>query len=508
MQIYFYDSRQKSKLPFTPIKKGKARIYVCGPTVYDDAHLGHARSSIAFDLLRRVLLLNGYEVLFVKNITDIDDKIIKKAHAKNISIQSLADTYTKSYEKDMLALKVLPADISPKASENIPQISSLIKTLLDSSVAYTLENGDIYLSVEKDAKYGSISTRGSDEDENLARIQNDTHKKDERDFALWKSYKGADDEGYESPLGLGRPGWHIECSAMIESSLAYSLQESADFAIDIHGGGADLLFPHHENEASQTRCATGREIAKYWVHNGFVNINGEKMSKSLGNSFFIKDALNAYSGEVLRNYLLSVHYRAVLHFNEEDLLASKKRLDKIYRLKKRVNVATNIESKATKSSEAKSKNTQDLGDFATKSTLDLISKFMGDKHNDFAKNILEAMNDDLNISKALSVLEEMLNNANASLDKNPKDKNLKAQILANIDFVECLLGIGGGDEVEYFQQGVDEAQKAQIQSKIAKRAQAKKDKDFDLADALRDELAGEGIIVLDTPQGSVWEKIE
>lgn len=505
MQIYFYDSRQKSKLPFTPIKKGKARIYVCGPTVYDDAHLGHARSSIAFDLLRRVLLLNGYEVLFVKNITDIDDKIIKKAHTQGISIQSLADTYTKSYEKDMLALKVLPADISPKASENIPQISSLIKTLLDSSVAYTLENGDIYLSVQKDTKYGSISTRGSDEDENLARIKNDTHKKDERDFALWKSYKGADDEGYESPLGLGRPGWHIECSAMIESSLAYSLHESADFAIDIHGGGADLLFPHHENEASQTRCATGREIAKYWVHNGFVNINGEKMSKSLGNSFFIKDALNAYSGEVLRNYLLSVHYRAVLHFSEEDLLASKKRLDKLYRLKKRVNSVSNIESKEVKSSV---KNAQDLMDFATKITSKTILESMGDQHNDFAKNILEAMSDDLNISKALSVLEEMLNNANASLDKNPKDKNLKEQILANIDFVEYLLGIGGGDEVEYFQQGVDEAQKAQIESKIAKRAQAKKDKDFALADALRDELAGEGIIVLDTPQGSVWEKIE
>lgn len=487
MQIY--DSKQKVKLPFIPIKEGKARIYVCGPTVYDDAHLGHARSSIAFDLLRRVLILNGYEVLFVKNITDIDDKIIKKAHERKIPIEALTKQYTDSYLRDMEALKVLSADISPKASENIPQISSLINALLDSSVAYKLENGDIYLNVQKDSKYGSISTRGSDEDENLARITNDANKKDERDFALWKSYKGANDEGYESPLGLGRPGWHIECSAMIESSLAYSREESEDFAIDIHGGGADLLFPHHENEASQTRCATGREIAKYWVHNGFVNINGEKMSKSLGNSFFIKDALKVYSGEVLRNYLLGVHYRAILHFSEEDLLASKKRLDKIYRLKKRANDISNV-SQARESS-----------DF---SVLESSKK----PHNKFCNDILEAMSDDLNISRGLSVLEEMLNNANASLDKSPKDKNLKAQIMQNLSFVEALLGIGGGDEVAYFQQGVTNDKKALIESKIAKRMQAKKDKDFALADALRDELVKMGISILDTPQGTVWEKLD
>lgn len=483
MQIY--DSKERKKLPFKPIKQGKARIYVCGPTVYDDAHLGHARSSIAFDLLRRTLILNGYEVLFVKNITDIDDKIIKKAHSQGVSIQALAQTYTDSYLKDMDTLNVLPADITPKASQNIAQISNLIQTLLDYSIAYKLENGDIYLSVEKDEKYGSISTRGSQDDENLARIKNDSHKKDERDFALWKSYKGADDEGYESHLGLGRPGWHIECSAMIESSLAYSIEESADFAIDIHGGGADLLFPHHENEASQTRCATKREIAKYWVHNGFVNINGEKMSKSLGNSFFVKDALKAYSGEVLRNYLLGVHYRAVLHFSEEDLLFSKKRLDKIYRLKKRVSDFAKAESSKESSQ-----------------TLPKVPK------NEFCKEMLEAMSDDMNISKALSVLEEMLTSANASLDKTPKDKNLKSQILQNLAFVEELLGIGGGDEVAYFQQGIDEAQKSIIESKIAKRAQAKKDKDFALADALRDELADMGIALLDTPQGSVWERVE
>ena len=327
-----YDTRYKQKVDFIPIKSKQVRIYVCGPTVYDDAHLGHARSSIVFDLLRRTFMALGYKVLFVKNFTDIDDKIINKANANNCTPEAIAQRYTQSYLNDMEALGVLPPDSMPKATENLDQIIMLIKKLLANNIAYQLENGDIYLNVPKDTHYGSISSRGID-DENQARITNDEHKKDLRDFALWKSYKGTNDVGYESPFGRGRPGWHIECSAMIEEVLAY---QDEPYAIDIHGGGVDLLFPHHENEASQTRCATGHELAKYWMHNGFVNINGEKMSKSLGNSFFIKDALKVYSGEVLRNYLLGVHYRAILHFNEEDLLTAKKRLDKIYRLKKRI----------------------------------------------------------------------------------------------------------------------------------------------------------------------------
>ncbi|PAF47425.1 cysteine--tRNA ligase [Helicobacter sp. 12S02232-10] len=463
-----YDTKQKQKVDFVPIVPKKARIYVCGPTVYDNAHLGHARSSIAFDLLVRTLKLSGYEVIFVKNFTDIDDKIIKKALDTNVDIKELSSHYIRLYLEDMEALGVKRADKEPKASENFEAIVGLIHKLLDKQIAYKTSNGDIYLDVSKDNLYGSISHRGTQEDNNISRVGENEEKRNEKDFVLWKSYKGKDDIGYETSLGKGRPGWHIECSAMIEDSLAYA---GEPYRIDIHGGGADLVFPHHENEASQTRCATDVEISKYWMHNGFVNINGEKMSKSLGNSFFIKDALKVYDGEILRNYLLGTHYRAILNFNEEDLLVSKKRLDKLYRLKKRVE-----------------------GE-------------VGEVDEKFKSAMLEAMSDDLNISKTLSVLEEMMGASNDELDKNPKNKAFKAKVLGNIDFVDRLLGIGGKKASDYFQLGVSEEQKAWIVSQISLRDQAKKDKDFALADKIRDELAGIGIGLMDTPQGCVWEKM-
>lgn len=476
-----YDTRVKKKLEFIPLKDKVVRIYVCGPTVYDDAHLGHARSSIAFDLLCRTLKVSGYDVLFVKNFTDIDDKIIKKAKDSGTSVAEVAESYIQAYLRDMDALLVRRPDIMPKATENLSAMAALITKLLDKDIAYKLPNGDIYLNVPKDVKYGEISGRGVD-DESQARIHNDEQKRDVRDFALWKSYKGVEDVGYESVLGLGRPGWHIECSAMIEEVLAY---QDKEFAIDIHGGGADLLFPHHENEACQSRCATGRELAKYWMHNGFVNIDGQKMSKSLGNSFYIKDALKQYSGEVVRNYLLGTHYRAVLHFNEEDLLLAKKRLDKIYRLKQRV--ASGFGGGLSGARAA-----------MQGSNIALECKFCDE--------VLESMRDDLNISKALSVLEDMIHSANTSLDSTPKDKELKLRILASLDFVWELLGIGGGDCVEYFQQGLTKEQKAHIQEQIDKRAQAKKARDFARADAIRAELESMGIVLSDTSEGTIWER--
>lgn len=476
-----YDTRVKKKLEFIPLKDKAVRVYVCGPTVYDDAHLGHARSSIAFDLLCRTLKASGYDVLFVKNFTDIDDKIIKKAKDSGTSVAEVAEFYIQAYLRDMDALLVRRPDIMPKATENLSAMTALITKLLDKDIAYKLPNGDIYLNVPKDVKYGEISGRGVD-DESQARIHNDEQKRDVRDFALWKSYKGVEDVGYESVLGLGRPGWHIECSAMIEEVLAY---QDKEFAIDIHGGGADLLFPHHENEACQSRCATGRELAKYWMHNGFVNIDGQKMSKSLGNSFYIKDALKQYSGEVVRNYLLGTHYRAVLHFNEEDLLLAKKRLDKIYRLKQRV--ASGFGGGLSGARAA-----------MQGSNIALECKFCDE--------VLESMRDDLNISKALSVLEDMIHSANTSLDSTPKDKELKLRILASLDFVWELLGIGGGDCVEYFQQGLTKEQKAHIQEQIDKRAQAKKARDFARADAIRAELESMGIVLSDTSEGTIWER--
>ncbi len=461
-----YDSHLKRKVEFKPIKDNEVRIYVCGPTVYDDAHLGHARSSISFDLLRRVLEEIGYKVTFVKNFTDIDDKIINKMNETKKSLKEITEYYINSYLKDMEELNVKRADIEPKATESLDAMFDLIERLLKKEYAYKLPNGDIYFDVSKDEEYCSLSHKCQD-DEVVHRVEVEG-KKNPADFALWKACKGDGDVCFDSPFGKGRPGWHIECSAMIKKHIAYD----GEYQIDIHGGGADLFFPHHENEEAQSHCAYGGHLAKYWMHNGFVQINGEKMSKSLGNSFFIKDALKHYPGEVLRFYLMSTHYRAPLNFSEEDLIASKKRLDKLYRLKKRV-----------------------YG----------ISKKQKDK--EFEGRVLEAMKDDLNISKALAVVDEFIKEANEGLDKNSKDKTLKQKIISNIEFIDRVLGVGGSDAYEYFQAGVDEETKRKIKELIKKRSEAKKEKNFELADKIRDELKEMGILIQDTPTSTLWEKV-
>lgn len=464
--MVIYDSHQRKKVKFEPIKENEVRMYVCGPTVYDDAHLGHARSSISFDLLRRTLEALGYKVTFVKNFTDIDDKIINKMNATGKSLKEITEHYINSYLRDMDALNVKRADIEPKATESLEAMFDIISKLLEKGYAYKLENGDIYFDTSKDEEYCSLSNK-CQEDEVVHRVETEG-KRNPADFALWKACKGEGDVCFDSPFGKGRPGWHIECSAMIKKHIAYD----DEYQIDIHGGGADLFFPHHENEEAQTHCAYGGHLAKYWMHNGFVQINGEKMSKSLGNSFFVKDALKHYPGEVLRFYLMSTHYRAPLNFNEEDLLASKKRLDKLYRLKKRV-----------------------YG----------VTKKQQDK--EFEQKILEAMSDDLNISKALSFVDEFIKEANENLDKNPKDKITKQKIISNIEFIDKLLGIGGSDAYEYFQAGIDEETKKKINELIQKRSEAKKEKNFALADKIRDELNKMGIQIQDTPNGTVWEKV-
>ncbi len=462
-----YDSSLKKEVELIPIKDKQIRIYVCGPTVYDDAHLGHARSAIAFDLLRRTLKALGFEVTMMKNFTDIDDKIIKKMHQTGKSLEEITSYYIARYLEDMEALGVARADIEPKATESLEAMFAMIQKLLDKDCAYQIANGDIYFDTSKDSAYCSLSHKC--DEESLSRIEPNPAKKSPADFALWKACKGKEDVCFDSPFGRGRPGWHIECSAMIDKYLAY---HDTPYQIDIHGGGADLLFPHHENEAAQTRCAYGQKLAKYWMHNGFVTISGEKMSKSLGNSFFVKDALRVYDGEILRFYLLSTHYRSNLNFNEEDLLQSKKRLDKLYRLKKRI--------------------------YGTKPS---------SVQKEFKKQILEALSEDLNISKALAVMDSFITKANESLDSDPKNSALKKEIAANIAFLQEIFGIGAKDAYGYFQLGIDEATKAKIEKLIAKRSEAKKQKDFATADKIRDELQVMGIAIMDTPQGTFWEKI-
>ena len=466
--MFIYDSVLKKKVPFEPIVKNEAKIYVCGPTVYDDAHLGHARSSIAFDLLRRVLIGLNYKVIFVKNFTDIDDKIIKKMKNSGKTLQDLTNFYIKRYKDEMHELGVSDADIEPKATTTIDEIIEFVQDLLDKDNAYMLDDG-IYFDTTKDEKYLSISHMQIDTQNLQARANTNDSKKNPKDFALWKFSK-LGEPTYKASFGDGRPGWHIECSCMIEKHIA---NLDAPYQIDIHGGGMDLLFPHHENEAAQTRCHSGQELAKYWMHNGFVTINGEKMSKSLGNSFFLKDALNIYDGEILRFYLLCTHYRANFNFSQEDLLINKKRLDKIYRLKKRV--------------------------YGLKSSL--VDK-------DFKKRLMDALSDDLNISVALSVVDDMLTTANEKLDSEPKNRAYKQEINANIELLDNILGIGYKNPYSYFQLGITADEKQVIEDLIQKRDEAKKDKDYNKADALRDELTKLKISLMDTPNGTQWEKID
>lgn len=465
--MHIYDSAQKTKLPFEPIKSGEASIYVCGPTVYDDAHLGHARSSLAFDLLSRTLKALDYKVTMGKNFTDIDDKIIKKVEATGKSMEEITTYYIARYLEEMAALGVQRADIEPKATESLEAIEKMIQNLIDKDIAYVISTGDVYFDTSKDAAYGNISHRVAEYEDAQSRVAHTSEKRNPKDFALWKACKGNEDICFDTAFSRGRPGWHIECSAMIEKHFT----GSEKYSIDIHGGGADLLFPHHENEAAQSRCATGHELSKYWMHNGFVQIDGEKMSKSLGNSFFLKDALKIYDGEVLRYYLNSVHYRNDFNFSEEDLQKSKKRLDKLYRLKKRVSPG--------------------------KASL---------PNKNFKKSLLDAMGDDLNISIALANIDELISITNDALDANPKDKGLKKETLANIAFINTLLGFGGKEPFSYFQIGVDEALKEEIETLINERLKAKKEKDFARSDAIRDTLSEKGIAIMDTTEGTLWEK--
>jgi len=465
-QLKIFDSVKKEKVLFEPIENNNVKVYVCGPTVYDDSHLGHARSAIAFDLLHRVLKANGYNVTMTKNFTDIDDKIIKKMHQSNKSLEDITTQYIDAYKKDMQCLNVLPNSLEPKATQNLQVMIEMIEDLMKKDIAYKISDG-VYFDVSKDLEYGTLSHRASDEN-SIARVESNKEKRNPSDFALWK-FEKADDVSFDAPFGRGRPGWHIECSAMINKHLAYKDQP---YQIDIHGGGADLLFPHHENEAAQTRCSTKTALAKYWMHNGFVTINGEKMSKSLGNSFFLKDILKSYSGEVVRFYLLTAQYRANFNFNEEDLISSKKRLDKLYRIKKRV---------------------YGLG----KSSV----------NKEFEKNILDALNDDLNTPKAISIVDEYINKANEILDKNEKNKNLKKELVSTLEFINEILGIGFNDPYKYFQFGINKKEIENIENLISQRTQAKKIKDFQLADKIREEITKLGISIMDTPNGVVWEKL-
>lgn len=455
------DSKSKKKIDLNAFKGEPINIYLCGATVYDDAHLGHARSSVCFDLLYRTLLALGFEVRFARNYTDIDDKILAKMKEQNASLKELTAHYIRRYEEDMHALNVLEPNFKPKATEYISPMIEFITTLQNKGFTYVLDDG-VYFDSSKDKKYLSLSHRGFDNTQ--SRLEKGVAKKNESDFVLWKF----DENFYDAPFGKGRPGWHTECVAMIKDLF--------DDKLVIHCGGVDLLFPHHENEAAQFRCACEKELAQIWLHNGFVKNEGEKMSKSLNNSFFIKDALREFSGEVLRFYLLQTHYRAHFNYSEQDLEGAKKRLDKFYRLKKRLEI----------------KNLKDFDEFKQK------------LQSEVARQILSALEDDLNVSKALSVLDEFIISANAKLDENAKTS--KENLAQSLSECALIFGVGFMNAEEYFGAGVDEDFKKEIEAQILARNAAKKAKNYALADEIRANLASKNIILQDTPNGTIWEK--
>ncbi len=486
MTLFIYNTLTRKKEKFEPLVPGKVGMYVCGITAYDRCHIGHARSAVVFDAVVRYLRKTGFEVTFVRNFTDIDDKIINRARAEGIDTGELAQREMEHFHQDMEALGVLQADIEPRATDHIQDIIALIETLAEKGFAYEA-GGDVYFSVRKFPTYGALSRKNLEELRSGARIRPGDKKKDPLDFALWKGAKPGEPR-WESPWGPGRPGWHIECSAMSMKYLGPTL--------DIHGGGLDLAFPHHENERAQSEAATGKQFVRYWMHNGFVTIKGEKMSKSLGNFITIKDILSHFHPEALRLFLLSKHYRSPLDYSPEALRESTSALDRCYKALAEARQAINapVKKKRPIPSEAE----EDLG---------LISA-LGQK-------VDEAMNDDFNTALALGHVFDAVRALNRVLSRFSQKpsalykEGLETACSSITGAVECL-GILRQDPEKYLEVRNIQALEVsgltieELDNLIKERNQARKDKNWARADEIRDHLAKRGIILKDTPEGTFW----
>ncbi len=465
MQIYNSATRKKEE--FVPLHPGKVGIYACGPTVYDYFHIGNARPFITFDVLRRYFEHRGYEVTFVQNFTDIDDKMIKRANKEGITVKELGDRFIKEYYQDAKSLGIRPATVHPRATEHIGEIIHLVKTLEDKGFAYEV-NGDVYFDTKKDSGYGKLSGQNMDDLEAGARIDVDEVKKNPADFALWKAQK-PNEPAWKSPWGMGRPGWHIECSAM---SMKY-LGET----FDIHCGGKDLLFPHHENEVAQSECATGKPFARYWMHNGFINIDNEKMSKSLGNFFTVRDIVKEYNPEDIRMFMLSAHYRSPVNFSRDMVAQAHASLQRLYTARENLLFLK--------------KNAKDTPLTAEEEALLQRVKEDGARFD-------AAMDDDLNTADALGAIFEIVKDANVSLN----DQSSKAAVEGVLTMLKELTGVLG-----LLMKDAEEGLPADIQQMADERAQARKEKNWKRSDELRDALAAAGYLVKDTPQGQNITKV-
>lgn len=461
-----YNTMTRKKEEFEPQVPGVVTMYSCGPTVYNYFHIGNARPFIIFDTLRRYLEYRGCKVTFVQNFTDVDDKIINKAKEEGITEREVADKYINEYFKDTEGLKVRKADVHPRVTEHIPEIIDVIKRLEANGLTYTL-NGDVYYDTAKFTGYGKLSKQNLEELEEGARIGISEGKKNATDFVLWKKQKPGE-PAWESPWGLGRPGWHIECSAM---SMKY-LGET----IDIHSGGQDLIFPHHENEIAQSEGATGKTFARFWLHNGFLNINNEKMSKSLGNFFTARDIAQKFDLEVVRLFMLSAHYRNPINFSLDLLEQSKSGLERLYNAKNNLTYLLGIVEDRPMSAEEE----------AFQKTLE------GHK-----ARFKEVMDDDLNTADAVSVLFDMVRDINSNI-KAESSKPITQFALSLYMELSGVLGL-----LDKKEENLDE----EIEKLIEERQKARKEKQWALADKIRDDLKARGIILEDTPQGVKWKRV-
>lgn len=457
--LCIYNTLTHEKEEFRPINKGKVGIYVCGLTVYDYTHLGHARMLVSFDVIVRHLRAKGFEVTYVRNITDIDDKILARATENKEVFSDLTARFIASMHEDEKALSVLPPDIEPRATEHIASMISMINTLVQKDYAYKAENGDVYFSVVNFPEYGKLSKKKMDELLDGARVGVGELKRDPRDFVLWKSSKDGS-VGWDSPWGYGRPGWHIECSAMSTEALGNNF--------DIHGGGSDLLFPHHENEIAQSQCATGCKFANYWMHNGPLRVDNEKMSKSLDNFFTVREVLKSYSPEVIRYLLISSHYRSPINYSEQSLQQSAKALERVY-----------IGLKGLELKSAKSL-----------------------ANSRYERAYFEAMDDDFNTPEALGILFEMVAEINKIRSTNFDLACQLGKLLLRLGNFLGILNLSP----EEFLRGEDDLNinRSEIDNLIQERETARAVKNWQRADEIRDQLLKMKVVVEDNASGSDW----
>jgi cysteinyl-tRNA synthetase len=464
MKIYNTLTRKKEE--FIPMDKNNVKMYSCGPTVYDYFHIGNARPFIIFDTMRRYLEYLGYKVTFVQNFTDIDDKMIKRANDEGITVKDLGDRFIKEYFEDSHALGIHEATIHPKATENIDAIIDIVKKLVDKGYAYE-GDGSVYFSTKKFREYGKLSKQPLEDLEAGARIDVSEHKRDAMDFALWKAQKPGE-PAWESPWGMGRPGWHIECSAMANKYLGET--------IDLHSGGQDLIFPHHENEIAQSECANGKPFAHYWMHNGYININNQKMSKSLGNFFTVRDIRKKYDSEVIRFFMLSAHYRNPINFADTLMDQAKSAVERVY------TCIENLEFLLENAAQ-------------TADTDEAVYK----KLDEFKQKYMDAMDDDLNTAGAIAAIFDIVYYANTELSA----QNSKDAIQKTLDLIHEL-----GDVLGLFTKSTKKSIDNEIEALIEERNKARQEKNWAKADEIRDKLKEMNIVLKDTPNGVQWSFAE